>query len=96
MPTYDFKCRECGLVFEDVAPMSVSAVPCEWCMGESDKQFSPNRNIFIPAYFGLPAGWNNAGSSTGEPWSRSSSIHAPQRKSFTQEFDKAWREAGCP
>jgi putative FmdB family regulatory protein len=95
MPTYDFKCPACGSVFELTVPIADREARCE-CGGAALKQFSPNRNILIPGMFRMDRGWNNAPGSTGEPWSRNSTVHTPKRTSFTQEFDKAWEKAGRP
>lgn len=31
MPTYDFKCRQCSLVFEKHVPSAITMVPCDAC-----------------------------------------------------------------
>jgi len=31
MPTYDFKCRKCDLVFEKLVPAAVTLIPCNKC-----------------------------------------------------------------
>ena len=44
MPTYDYKCVECGIVSEVIHKMSESPdVSCGKCGGKMEKQFSPNR-----------------------------------------------------
>jgi putative FmdB family regulatory protein len=31
MPLYDFKCRICGVTFEQIVPCEISLVPCREC-----------------------------------------------------------------
>jgi putative FmdB family regulatory protein len=31
MPTYDFKCRKCSLVFEKLVNSAITLIPCDAC-----------------------------------------------------------------
>ena len=40
MPSYDFKCRDCGKVFEGRKRMSDPCPPCAACGGETQVSFA--------------------------------------------------------
>jgi putative FmdB family regulatory protein len=41
MPTYDFKCRKCDLVFEKLVHSAITLVPCDKCSDSgADRQLS--------------------------------------------------------
>jgi putative FmdB family regulatory protein len=54
MPLYDYKCKECGLEFEEVRPITLMYVAdCPDCGGWADKQFCsrpPADHTFQPFY----------------------------------------------
>jgi len=92
MPLYDFKCAECGATFEALAGMNQPGLLCR-CGALAEKQFSPNSNILIPGYFRMDRGWHlpPGGSETASSPDVNSRVRPPQRTSFKEKFDKAWR-----
>lgn len=36
MPTYDFKCSECGVVSEKIKPSTCTVIPCPECLLDAD------------------------------------------------------------
>jgi putative FmdB family regulatory protein len=48
MPTYDYRCAKCGVVFEDTAPMSECSTPkvCD-CGGSASRAY-----LRVPAFHG--------------------------------------------
>ena len=34
MPTYEFRCEECGTRFEDLVPVGTQSIPCPQCSSE--------------------------------------------------------------
>jgi putative FmdB family regulatory protein len=46
MPRYDYKCKECGHVFEFIKKMADPRPPCLKCRGEVEVQLAPTPAIF--------------------------------------------------
>lgn len=49
MPKFDYSCGSCGS-YEDIVTSSESVSLCPRCGRESQRQFSPTRNIIVPEY----------------------------------------------
>ena len=51
---YDFKCRDCGNVFESMEQNTVHEIACKACGGPSDRQISPVRSKLDPVSGDFP------------------------------------------
>jgi putative FmdB family regulatory protein len=52
MPRFDFKCPECGSVFEGIVKSEVRTVACLSCgCRDAWRQFHPTVNILVPEHF---------------------------------------------
>lgn len=47
MPTFDYKCCDCGKTVEIITTIKKPPKKCEVCGGKMEKLFSPNENIGI-------------------------------------------------
>lgn len=41
MPLYEFRCEDCGVLFEDMVDQSDNPVSCEYCQGNRVKKLFP-------------------------------------------------------
>lgn len=47
-PTYDWKCKECGNLFETFQKISAPPPKCNKCNSEVDKQLTSSHKIVFP------------------------------------------------
>ena len=74
MPTYDFKCEECGVVKEETMSFKESekGITCE-CGGKMIRQFTPNGNIHCS--------WN-------PPYKPGTNAKEDRRRAFNSQVEK--------
>lgn len=96
MPTYNFYCNKCGALLEGRMAFAEAqrGLGHGGCNYQAARVFSPNRNILIPAAFGMDPGWQGPRGDNSAPYSNNNSVHAPKRETFTQAFNANYKKAG--
>lgn len=93
MPTYDFRCKDCGAVLEDFFPIAERppSIECPKCGGEAERSFSAPAVYFA----GNPEGsdpWNLP--SVDKPFEGTGFEGAEGPNPLTYESTKAMFEMG--
>lgn len=50
MPMYDFKCRTCSFVFDDLVPSTMVVNECPRCKGVGDRKFPAPKTLIKGKY----------------------------------------------
>ncbi len=92
MPTYDYKCQECGWKFEEIQPMSSEPYAiCPKCDGAAKRQLS--RNVRLLGLESGRAGYPYHSDAMGvHPDQIPEAQAACQKKGLDTQYDKE----GCP
>lgn len=94
MPTYEYRCEECGLKFDKTVRVAQrNCVACPSCDGITERLFTLSISIVIPGHFMLDRTW--AEPPPGDPaWANMSpagargGIHTQRTPSLKDEFEK--------